>query len=73
MQIDASTDFAKGWDEVAIKQWTMTGNEYAVLSNVPMPDKEREKKTGAGGVEVPRQCAIKIGSEGVPVRKRMVF
>ena len=46
----------------------MTGNEYAVLSNVPMSDKEREKHGGdSSSVEVPRQCAIKIGSEGVPV------
>eukprot|EP00584_Thalassiosira_punctigera_P001662 CAMPEP_0172538584 /NCGR_PEP_ID=MMETSP1067-20121228/9951_1 /TAXON_ID=265564 ORGANISM="Thalassiosira punctigera, Strain Tpunct2005C2" /NCGR_SAMPLE_ID=MMETSP1067 /ASSEMBLY_ACC=CAM_ASM_000444 /LENGTH=549 /DNA_ID=CAMNT_0013324105 /DNA_START=250 /DNA_END=1900 /DNA_ORIENTATION=- len=66
MQIDAATDFAQGWDDLAIKQWVETGNEYAVLSNVPMSDKEREKN-GDSGAEVPRQCAIKIGSEGVPL------
>jgi len=68
MQIDAATDFAQGWDNLAVTQWMMTGNEYAVLSNVPMSDKEREKNGGdSSSVEVPRQCAIKIGSEGVPL------
>ena len=67
MQIDAATDFTKDWDDLAISQWTFTGNKYAVLSNVP----ERNKNYGIGGgdvaPEVPRQCSIKIGSEGVPL------
>ncbi len=73
MQIDAATDFANKWDSLAIQQWTMTNNEYAILSNTPQSGKEREKKpTRLGGVveeeeEVPRQCNIKIGSEGVPL------
>lgn len=72
MQIDASTDFAQNWDALAIQQWSMTNNEYAILSNIPQSGKEREKKTtSAGGredaEEVPRQCNIKIGSEGVPL------
>jgi len=67
MQIDASTDFAKGWDNLAVNQWLKTGNEYAVLSNVPLSEKERDKMGSDGNVEVPRQCAIKIGSEGVPL------
>ncbi|KAL7540463.1 hypothetical protein ACHAXR_012925 [Thalassiosira sp. AJA248-18] len=66
MQIDAATDFAQGWDNLAIQQWMKTGNEYAILSNVPSPSKEREK-SGDNSVEVPRQCSIKIGSEGVPL------
>lgn len=65
MQIDAATDFAQGWDSLAIKQWMGTGNEYAILSNVPLAEKEKDK-SGNDNV-VPRQCAIKIGSEGVPV------
>lgn len=69
MQIDAATDFAQNWDTLAIEQWTMTNNDYAILSNVPQSGKEKEKKsTGAvGEEEVPRQCNIKIGSEGVPL------
>lgn len=64
MEIDAAVEFAQGWDTRAVQQWTMTGNEYAVLSTIPLSTKERDR---AGQVEVPRQCAIKIGSEGVPV------
>ena len=67
MEIDAAAQFAKGWDSLAIKQWTMTGNEYAVLSTVPLKTKERARVQAGDEVEVPRQCAIKIGSEGVPV------
>jgi len=67
MQIDAATEFAQGWDDLAVKQWMKTGNEYAVLSNVPLSGKERERNSVDKSVEVPRQCAIKIGSEGVPL------
>ena len=67
MQIDAHTDFAKGWDNLAMKEWLKTQNEYAILSNVPLSSKAREKSGDNGTVEVPRQCAIKIGSEGVPL------
>ena len=69
LQIDASTDFAPGWDNLAIQQWTATGNEYAVLSHIPLSEKEkkRKEKSGINNVEVPRQCSIKIGSEGVPL------
>jgi hypothetical protein len=67
MEIDAATEFAQGWDSLAIQQWTMTGNEYAVLSTVPLTTKEKARVQASAGVEVPRQCSIKIGSEGVPV------
>ncbi|KAL7537933.1 hypothetical protein ACHAWF_005943 [Thalassiosira exigua] len=66
MQIDAATDFDPGWDELAIRQWATTGNEYAILSTEPPSSKEREKGA-SNGSEVPRQCNIKIGSEGVPL------
>ena len=65
MQIDAATDFAQGWDKLAVEQWMKTGNEYAVLSNVPQSEKEKNKNLS--NMEVPRQCSIKIGSEGVPL------
>lgn len=64
MEIDASMDFADNWDIAAIEQWELTNNEYAVLSNVPLSAKE---KASFNPVEVPRQCEIKIGSEGVPL------
>ncbi|KAL7480319.1 hypothetical protein ACHAW6_006064 [Cyclotella cf. meneghiniana] len=67
MEIDAATEFAQGWDTKAIQQWTMTGNEYAVLSTIPLSKKDRARVESSGEVEVPRQCAIKVGSEGVPL------
>ena len=70
MEVDAAADFAEGWDGLAVGQWTEARNEYAVLSAVP--SWERKRKEGEGGeAEVPRQCSIKIGSEGVPVSYMM--
>ncbi|KAL3784284.1 hypothetical protein ACHAW5_010104 [Stephanodiscus triporus] len=71
MQIDAAADFVRDWDDLAIRQWTSAGNEYAVLSNVPERDKNymiagRDNDDGVEA-EVPRQCSIRIGSEGVPL------
>ena len=71
MEIDAATEFTPNWDTLAIQQWSMTQNEYAVLSTVPLSTHERDRiRTQGNSVaeEVPRQCSIKIGSEGVPVR-----
>lgn len=69
MQIDAATDFSQGWDTSAIQQWTHINNEYAVLSNPPLhtTEKQRKEKNGVMNAEVPRQCSIKVGSEGVPL------
>ncbi|KAL7443612.1 hypothetical protein ACHAXM_009051 [Skeletonema potamos] len=67
MEIDASMDFAKDWDTSAIEQWKLTNNEYAVLSNFPLSAKDKGAATTTAEVEVPRQCDIKIGSEGVPL------
>lgn len=73
MEIDAATEFAKGWDTMALHQWAMTGNEYAVLSTVPLSTKDRARVQAGTEIEVPRQCAIKVGSEGVPVSKCYEF
>lgn len=79
MEVDASMDFAQSWDELAVQEFKMTRNEYAVLSNVPLSAKEKGGRhdkitattttdsTSSSMVEVPRQCSIKIGSEGVPL------
>jgi len=75
MEIDASMDFGDNWDIAAIEQWKLTNNEYAVLSNVPLSAKEKASSSSNNNnpssaavvVEVPRQCEIKIGSEGVPL------
>jgi len=66
MEIDASMDFVKNWDNAAIEQWKLTNNEYSVLSNVPLSAKDKGVASPIA-VEVPRQCEIKIGSEGVPL------
>ena len=66
MDIDASMDFVKNWDSAAIEQWKLTSNEYAVLSNFPLSAKDKAA-TNPKAVEIPRQCEIKIGSEGVPL------
>ena len=65
METDAAMDFITGWDTVSVDQWKMTGNEYGVLSALPFTAKEKERVEQ--GLEVSRQCAIRIGSEGVPV------
>lgn len=71
MEIDASMDFVKSWDEIALRQWKMTNNEYAILSNVPLSSKKEKEisdnNNAAAEEEVPRECLIKIGSEGVPL------
>ena len=66
MEIDASMDFVHNWDVAAIEQWKSTNNEYALLSNVPLSVKDKGVASSIA-VEVPRQCDIKIGSEGVPL------
>ena len=60
---------SQGWDTSAIQQWTHINNEYAVLSNPPLhtTEKQRKEKNGVMNAEVPRQCSIKVGSEGVPL------
>mmetsp|Transcript_6705 Transcript_6705/g.13789 ORF Transcript_6705/g.13789 Transcript_6705/m.13789 type:complete len:581 (+) Transcript_6705:114-1856(+) len=65
MEIDAAMDFVEGWDVKVVGQWQMTGNEYGVLSALPFSLKDRERVES--GQEVARQCAIRIGSEGVPL------
>jgi len=67
MEIDASMDFGKHWDIAAVDQWRLTNNEFAVLSNVPLSAKEKASSSSNPVEEVPRQCEIKIGSEGVPL------
>lgn len=36
LQIDAHSDFAPGWDVLLTDMWAATGNEYAVLSGIPV-------------------------------------
>lgn len=70
MQIDAHSVFVKDWDELVRKEWYMTRNEFAILSNIPAAVSERanfEENGGSKLGQVPRQCVIKFRDNGVPV------
>jgi hypothetical protein len=73
MQVDAHTDFAKGWDAMAVDQWKKTENEFAVLTNVPAPkdDKMNFEEGGSEATKVPRQCKIYFRDNKFPVRDIM--
>jgi hypothetical protein len=40
MQIDSHSTFVQDWDEMMIRMWAQTGNEYAVLSGYPRSEGE---------------------------------
>jgi len=70
MQIDAHTSFVKNWDTIAKTEWKSTGNEFAVISNVPAKKSELssyDSWTGSKYGEVPRQCHIRIADNDIPV------
>lgn len=69
MQIDAHTQFNKGWDTLVKNEWKATNNEFAVISNVPAGFAEMEIKNigGEKEKEVPRQCLVRFADNGIPV------
>lgn len=69
MQIDAHSDFAKGWDEFAVSEWKQTNNEFGILSAVPAAKAEKENyvKGADKYTEVPRQCSLRFKDNGIPV------
>lgn len=74
MAINAATDFAEGWDDLATTEWVAAHNEYAVLSTVPLTVKERahhDISFKGSPNEVPRQCKVKIGPERVPLYEKL--
>ena len=69
MQIDAHTDFAPLWDELAMSEWKSTKNEFGVISNVPADKKElRSDDLTNKRKFVPSQCSIRFMDNGFPVR-----
>ena len=69
MQIDAHTDFVKGWDDIAKEEWRKTNNEFAIISTVPADTKDRsdfESWTGSKHGNVPRQCVVKRSETQIP-------
>ena len=70
MQIDAHTDFAVGWDELAMSEWKKVNNEFGILSNVPAPKADKAlyiNESDSKFNEVPRQCALRFLDNGFPV------
>lgn len=73
MQIDAHTDFAPLWDDLAMSEWKSTNNEFGVISNVPADKKVLQSEArNAKAKVVPRQCGIHFMDNGFPVRIPMV-
>jgi hypothetical protein len=72
MQIDAHTSFSQNWDQIAKEEWRKTGNEFAVISNVPAKQGEQAdyQPGGAKQTEVPRQCVTRFQDNGIPVRTK---
>jgi Glycosyltransferase (GlcNAc) len=75
MQIDAHTEFALLWDELAMSEWKSINNEFGIISNVPA-EKAAFSMHGADEAkkikEVPRQCGIHFMENGFPVRRLLV-
>jgi Glycosyltransferase (GlcNAc) len=69
MQIDAHTDFVRGWDELAVTEWKKTENEFGILSNVPADKAAKDSYTEGAEkfAEVPRQCVVRFLDNGFPV------
>ena len=64
MQVDAHSDFAPNWDELAKSEWKQTRNEFAVISHVPPRLAVKEEASS----KVPRQCRVYFRDNGFPVR-----
>jgi hypothetical protein len=66
LQVDAHSDFTKGWDVALIQQWHATGNEFSVLSTYP-PDTSQLRDFQDGQArhhEIPMLCEVTITREG---------
>jgi hypothetical protein len=69
MQVDAHTDFTKDWDEMVLDEWYLAGNEFGVISSVPVDKSEKESHSPGGSdfKKVPRQCVLNFRDNGFPV------
>jgi len=45
MQIDSHSTFVEGWDEMLLRMWRQTKNEFAVLSGYPRSESELGRKS----------------------------
>eukprot|EP00934_Nitzschia_sp_Nitz4_P000931 Nitzschia sp. Nitz4//scaffold82_size85912//42151//44131//NITZ4_005142-RA/size85912-snap-gene-0.140-mRNA-1//-1//CDS//3329558838//931//frame0 len=65
LQIDAHTAFVQDWDDKLKHEWAATGNEFGILSTVPLPIAELTMPTEESNA-VPRQCHVEFVEVGVP-------
>lgn len=64
LQIDAHTEFVSEWDDKVKHEWAATGNEFGIISTVPLGLSEHETEPANS---VPRQCMVQFLEVGIPV------
>ena len=64
LQIDAHTEFVPEWDAKVKHEWAATGNEFGIISTVPLAIGE-----AVDDMSVPRQCSVMFQEIGAPVSR----
>jgi Glycosyltransferase (GlcNAc) len=74
LQLDAHSAVVPNWDVSLQREWTLTRNEFAVLSTVPPKISELPLRQPGGEQEsvVPRMCQVTFRDNGFPVCSRTV-
>jgi hypothetical protein len=67
MQLDAHSEVEPGWDEISISEWKKTGNEFGIISHLPVSVEAKDDESYERST--PRQCRIVIRDNGFPVRE----
>ena len=72
MQVDSHMDFYPAWDQEMLKMWSLTNNEYAVVSTYVNDLSTYNAEVNGNGVndrhEVPHLCMITFQGQGGMVR-----
>ena len=63
MQIDAHSIVINAWDLKILKEWSMTNNEFAVLSTYPTNWKDLDKNSN-NHWEMPHLCGVSMSANG---------
>ena len=69
LQIDAHMKFVSDWDEKLKMEWAATGNEFGIISTVPVGYQDMDEDVH----EVPRHCLVQFLEVGIPVRYSRLF
>ena len=71
LQTATHNSFVQHWDEKVRKEWLLTNNEYAIISNQPKKqDTIQNDMQNTSDRIVPRNCAVDfLEKEKLPVRK----